>query len=245
MNALAGGANINSGVTVDTAEYHADNGKHGAGDVTSFGSGGGGSGGSRTGRRMMPLGTATSNSSAVSTASASTASSLSNGGWAGAGAGAGAPWPAAKAAAGGRNGFVGPEGGHNLQLQRLPQQQQAHGSRRQQQLQQAQAAQNMAAYPLPVGLVPPPQQAGQPPGSERQQHRGFVGGGGGALAADGGDRAALGLLFQLCNGQLWLRQAGWNEEAEERHGVAWALDLLRATKLELGSNRLSGENDGG
>lgn len=81
---------------------------------------------------------------------------------------------------------------------------------------------SVEAYPLPLGLA-------LPEGHDV------------VLPADVRDRAVLGVVFQQCHGQRWLRQTGWASESDERHGVTWTIDRSCVTKLEIGSNRLAGE----
>lgn len=60
---------------------------------------------------------------------------------------------------------------------------------------------------------------------------------------DGGDRAALTILFRDCSGLRWQKRAGWDGDLDRRHGVAWTdSERPRVLKLELGTNRVDGES---
>lgn len=134
--------------------------------------------------------------------------------------------------AGGGGGALDPNViGQQLQRLQLQLQQQQQAFRQQQQ--QLQASQSMATYSLPTGIMKS--------GDEEQRRASGAGSAGGGTLADGGDREVLRVLFRQCGGQKWLQQVGWREEIEERYGVAWTLDRVRATKLELGSNSLTSE----
>eukprot|EP00903_Cladosiphon_okamuranus_P017406 g16030.t3 len=110
------------------------------------------------------------------------------------------------------------------------------------------------AYPLPMGLTAQQQKQQKQQQRQHQSRRHLqqkynpaAAAAAASMAAafasepDGGDRAALSILFHDCHGLRWLRRAGWDGDLDRRHGVAWTdSERPRVLKLELGTNRIEG-----